>query len=568
MFDSPKSKDHKFFSLYYENDGFNIKGEKLMGRQAAGWSFLKSIISSNRYDTLGVYLRNINQKELLINDIKSILTKDNSSIEIRSIPFIEPNLTSEFGGIQLPGPNIVDFANHRSFFGHHSYSLCGLTHTTASYDVMNSFSSLLTHPIMPWDAIICSSQSVLNTVNKIIDIQSDFLKNRIAHSKKILPQLPVIPLGINTDEFNFTDSYKNDSRNRLKIDKNDIVISYVGRLSFHAKAHHLPMYLALEKISKQLKNNQKLHLIQTGWFASDYIENSFRNEAKLICPSVNCIFLDGRDPVNKSITLASSDIFMSLSDNIQETFGLTPLEAMASELPVIVSDWDGYRSTVRDSIDGYRVSSYTLGEGFGEDLMFNYMMGVIDYDNYIGGTVHKVGIDVKECIDKLSLLIESSDLRKEFGSNGRKRAISDFSWIKILDRYEELYKELDDIRTTKYSKYLNISTKTLPSNRQDPFKLFSDYSSSILELSTKIKMAKDINKFSLSEILDLSSIKYTDFLPSKNDLSKVITCFNDDKELRISDIINLSKLDKDKVFNTTIFLLKYGYIYIEEKKNE
>ena len=49
---------------------------------------------------------------------------------------------------------------------------------------------------------------------------------------------------------------------------------------------------------------------------------------------------------------------MSLSDNIQETFGLTPLEAMASGIPVIVSDWDGYRSTVRDNKDGFRISSY------------------------------------------------------------------------------------------------------------------------------------------------------------------------------------------------------------------
>ena len=48
-----------------------------------------------------------------------------------------------------------------------------------------------------------------------------------------------------------------------------------------------------------------------------------------------------------------------------------------------------------------------------EDLMFKYMMGATNYDNYIGGTVHKVGIDVKECIDKLTLLVESPELQKE-----------------------------------------------------------------------------------------------------------------------------------------------------------
>ena len=566
MVNKPQSKNHKFFSLYYENDGFNIKGEKLMGRQAAGWSFLKSIINSKRYDTLGVYLKNMNQKELLLDDVKSLLTENNSSIDIRSFPYAEPNLTSEFGGIQLPGPNIIEFANHRSFFGHHHYSLCGLTHTTASYDVMNSFSSLLTEPVMPWDAIICSSESVLNTANKILEVQNDFLKSRIGSTKQVLPQLPVIPLGVNIDEFDFSKEFKVNARSKLGIDKDDIVISYVGRLSFHAKAHHLPMYLALENISKRLKGKKKLHLIQSGWFASDYIEDSFVDEAKIVCPSVNCIFLDGRESSNKDITLASSDIFMSLSDNIQETFGLTPLEAMASGIPVIVSDWDGYRSTVRDNEDGFRVSSYSLREGFGEDLMFKYMMGIIDYDNYIGGTVHKVGIDVKQCIDKLNLLIDNPDLRKKLGNNGKRRAKENFSWTKILVQYEDLYEELNNIRVTEHLKFIDISSKALPANRQDPFKVFSDYPTEILKNSSKFRIAKGINNLSIEKILEFSSIKYTDTVPQKEELEIVFSSFDRDKSYNIDEIIDITKLSSDKVFNIMIFLLKYGYICIEERK--
>jgi len=37
----------------------------------------------------------------------------------------------------------------------------------------------------------------------------------------------------------------------------------------------------------------------------------------------------------------AAGVFIALSDKIQETLGLTPLEAMAEGLPVIVSDWDG-----------------------------------------------------------------------------------------------------------------------------------------------------------------------------------------------------------------------------------
>ena len=37
---------------------------------------------------------------------------------------------------------------------------------------------------------------------------------------------------------------------------------------------------------------------------------------------------------------------------MQETFGLTPLEAMAAGLPCVVSDWNGYRDTVRLFLEG------------------------------------------------------------------------------------------------------------------------------------------------------------------------------------------------------------------------
>src|SRR5210317_1779322 len=152
MIEKPLDKKFPLFSIYYDNDGFNIKGDRLMGRQAAGWSFLKSIVKSNNYKRLGVYLRDGNQQELLKKDIKSLLTSADDKIELESIPYDKPFLSGVYGGIQLPGPDLSEFSKHRSFFGHHKYSLVGLTHTTASHSVMSSFSSLLTEAIMPWDA--------------------------------------------------------------------------------------------------------------------------------------------------------------------------------------------------------------------------------------------------------------------------------------------------------------------------------------------------------------------------------------------------------------------------------
>ena len=65
-------------------------------------------------------------------------------------------------------------------------------------------------------------------------------------------------------------------------------------------------------------------------------------------------------PVSEEVkrqALAAADVAVSLVDNAQETFGLAVAEAMAAGLPLVVSDWSGYRDLVRDGIDGYLIPS-------------------------------------------------------------------------------------------------------------------------------------------------------------------------------------------------------------------
>ena len=76
------------------------------------------------------------------------------------------------------------------------------------------------------------------------------------------------------------------------------------------------------------------------------------------CPSVNVLFLDGGDQGVGDRVWFAAYIFTLLSDNIQESFDSTPIKAMAAGLPVVVSDWNGYRDTVRNGIDGILVPTF------------------------------------------------------------------------------------------------------------------------------------------------------------------------------------------------------------------
>jgi starch synthase len=93
-----------------------------------------------------------------------------------------------------------------------------------------------------------------------------------------------------------------------------------GRLSFHAKAHLLAMYQALQAAIPSPPKGQKLLLIELGWFGNEPIANAFKQSAQWASPALQVKHLDGREASVRQLAWASADLFCSLSDNLQETF--------------------------------------------------------------------------------------------------------------------------------------------------------------------------------------------------------------------------------------------------------
>ena len=160
------------------------------------------------------------------------------------------------------------------------------------------------------------------------------------------------------DDFAFAPHERDAARAALGIAADEVVALFVGRVSYHAKAHPHAMYAGLQAAAQ--RTGRKLVLIQCGWFANEHIKQAFGDGAARTCPEVRALFTDGKDPNRRRQSWAAADLFVSLSDNIQETFGLAPIEAMAAGLPVVVTDWNGYKDTVRDGLDGFRIPTWML----------------------------------------------------------------------------------------------------------------------------------------------------------------------------------------------------------------
>jgi len=474
-------------AIYYHPEGYTTSGPKLMGRNAAGESFLRGFLKHSKASEFWAQVQKPEHGQHFAQTVKA----QGRAEAVKVVDKSSLSALRDIGTVYFPGPGIGEHAFQRALAGglgasarnpHTAWSLCGITHTTSSAGAMDALAELITAPVQPWDAVICTSTAVKDNVQRLLQAQVHYLQDRLGISKIVLPLLPVIPLGIHTQDFEFTDAQKATARQALGADQNTVVVLYVGRLSFHAKAHPLAMYQALQKAALAVAaSGKKIVLVECGWHANEFIEKAYQEAASQACPSVQVITLDGRLASARETAWAGADVFCSLSDNIQETFGIVPIEAMAAGLPVVVSDWDGYKDTVRHGLDGFRISTCMPEAGLATDLALRHALEVDTYDMYCGHNCSLVSVDIEATAQAFVQLFESAELRKRMGQAGKQRAQQLYDWCTIIAQYEALWQEQTQLRlAAQTADHVAEPPHAWPA-RMDPFFAFESYPTQTLK---------------------------------------------------------------------------------------
>lgn len=550
-------------AIYYKLDGYNTQTKRLLGRQSAGEGFLKAYIQSNEEETLYCYSSNDEEFKHFQQLVTPWLKKP---CDFQLISTAQPDKLSQVSNLYIPGPSLAEFAWQRRFYDQRSYSICGVTHTIASKEAITGIGNLLTAPIQPWDALICTSKAGKMAVEKILYNWAEYLSQRFNSNISINIKLPIIPLGVHSNNFQSIPEFRKNFRQQFNIESEDIVILFVGRLIFYAKGHPVPMYLALEKAAQKINGKNKLYLIQYGWFEDEKEELAFKESTSLFSPSVNHIFINGRKEINNQQILSVADIFISLSDNIQETFGLTPIEAMAAGLPVIVSDWNGYQESIRHNIDGFRISTVIPTPNNALDLASYYLSDHMNYSTYIGHASLATMIDIDECATALVKLIDDSDLRAKMGENGKQRVKEIYDWQNVIKSYRELWQELGEIR--------NIQEMSVPVKKgnpyhplcDDPFNLFSHYSTEYLTPQTNLKLASMADDNSLQKIRTTWMTNFGSNYRLSNDIiNKIITDLKTHQSLNVAYFISIyGKENQHLLIRTLLYLLKFDVLTLNK----
>ena len=507
---------------------FSTSGKALMGLNAANEGFLRAFLRYGQLPRCVAHVRSQGEADTFAQLVAEVCGPQQSVGHVRPD---EPVGLEQVGALLHPFPGFGHLAWNRNFHSPSAYSLLGITHTTATQPVMDSIGNLAITPIHSWDAVVCTSQAVRHTYETVLGFWEDHLRQRLGASRLPRPQLPIIPLGVDTSQITpATPERRRQLRQQLGIPAEAFVVLWVGRFNHTAKAHPIPSYLALEQLARSLAatgpqggdggsqapgNPREVVFLQSGWFGNDTIQEAFHAAAHRWAPTVRHLFVDGRQPAVRQHIWQAADVFLSLSDNLQETFGLTPIEAMAAELPVVVSDWDGYRDTVRDGLDGFRVATSMPAAGLGGDLARTFCAQTLSYDAYCGISCHSVAVDVAQTARVLEDLARHPELRSRLGRNGRRRALDTYEWAVVISQYRQLLAELADRRSAarqEAERQVLAGPQTAPPQasaqaasdashrteaappsvpaplRADPYAIFASYPSVSLQPSTRLRL--------------------------------------------------------------------------------
>jgi D-inositol-3-phosphate glycosyltransferase len=336
--------------------------------------------------------------------------------------------------------------------------------------------------------VICTSPSVHASLSEMFEGWGDYLAERTGGKPPTRPALPILPLGVDGEALAALadrPQARAALRGRLGVAQDDVLVLWVGRLSFFEKAFPQPMYLAVKRAAEA--SGVRVHFAMAGWFPGENDRERYEEAARRHAPDMPLHFLDGNDRELLGELWAGSDIFLSLVDNIQETFGITPLEAMAAGLPVVASDWDGYRFTMRDGVEAFLIP--TLGGprgGLGGNIVQQHIFEISNYQVYVGQVAQHTAVHVGCAAEALVRLIAAPELRKKMGAAGRLRIAETLDWRVVAPQYHALVDELAAVRAASADPAVR---RRFDPVRGDPFADFAGFATQVFSPETLLAAA-------------------------------------------------------------------------------
>ena len=527
-----------------------------MGRNSAGEGFLRGFLKHADVDAFHFW----NVRALPQEELEALLERLGPvSRPIRWLGRADRPDVAEAGALYIPTPEMKGEAWARRALGAHNHSLTGVTHTIAETYIMDELAALLLAPLEPWDALICTSDPGRRAVENLLEGVAGYLQDRFGATRIPPAQLVTIPLGIHAEDFGRDDGLRRKWREQLDIPEDAPVALHMGRFSVTTKLHPGPSGLALQQAAERL--GRPVYWLMFGGARKTEEEQAFLAAAAAFAPDVRIRQAPDTTARTRDELVSAADVFLSLSDNLQETFGLTPVEAMAAGLPCVVSDWNGYRDTVRHGVDGFRIHTTQPQAGLGADLVYAYAMRLMTYEDYAGSASLMTAVDVGQTAEALTLLFSDPDLRARMGAAGRARAREVFDWGAVIPQYQALWAELARRRTAA-GQQPGLENPYRP----DPFRMFAAYPTAVLEADDLVASARPFVDGEAAFLLESPGVRNSAArLPTTTEAESLIAAITDQPRTVGALLAAFPPDRRPFVERGILWLAKFGFVRLSGK---
>jgi glycosyltransferase involved in cell wall biosynthesis len=404
------------------------QGQVLVGRTVANTQFLRALV---RHGSFEQYVLFIGENGDRLELEKLSADWDTGRLKLRhllELPHALANGEVDVVHHNTPGDKLFDLFWLRNRYAKKTIPVTGQVHSL-SYPRMPR-DDLAARWLQPraCDAIFCSSQ-----VGRLA-LEKTFAQ--LPEASPLPCSFPVVPLGVDLEQVQGGD--RAGARSRLSIPENAFVLLSMARFSEYDKTDLFPFMQVVRQLFRSPKDaTAPVYVLLAGARQGTQTPEMLQLWSKVLGFEGRLRLLVDFPETDKKHLLAASDVFVSPCDNVQETFGQSVVEAMAAGLPVVVSDFDGYKDTVEEGT-GLR-SPTRLNVDWDELSDLAPILYERPLHLLLGQSVE---VDLGALFEALSGLHQSPERRRALGDAARAAAEARFSWKNVIPQYEAVWKAL------------------------------------------------------------------------------------------------------------------------------
>ncbi|MHC1789490.1 glycosyltransferase family 4 protein [Solidesulfovibrio sp.] len=418
-----------------------IESADVMGRKVANAAFLDALMRADPFDAYHFFMPSLRERDLqerlLAARYPQVAGRGGFNVLTR-LDLAQALADTDYAVFHLSDciTSQARLAAARNVLARSIFPITGTTHSLSNAMFQRDFLAHLWPGTTRRDAIVATSTAGRGAVAAMFEA----LRRGYGLPAETYPapELAHIPLGVDLAGWTRLEGEaRRAARAGFGIAPEATAWLVFGRISHSSKMDLLPLFRAVQRLIAAGIDAGSLNLVVAGWTDDDdpFLATLANLAANIGLPF---ILVKRPDEAAKRALFGLADIFVSLADNPQETFGLTLLEAMAASLPVVASDYDGYRDIVAHGRTGLLIPSLGLAGTGARDVL-----APLCYDNHTHlRLAQSLAVDVPALAAALAALTTDAGLGRAMGQAGRQRAEEGYAWDGVVARHLALWEHL------------------------------------------------------------------------------------------------------------------------------